>query len=52
MIEEVKNFDMKVFLAFLEVVHSDEFNEIQDFVNTINQKNYYQENHYQRLLEI
>lgn len=52
MIEEVKNFDMKVFLAFLEVVHSDEFNEIQNFISTINQKNYYQENHYQRLLEI
>lgn len=25
MIDEVKNFDMEIFLAFLEVVHSDEF---------------------------
>jgi putative nucleotidyltransferase with HDIG domain len=38
MIEEVKNFDMKFFLAFLKVVHSDEFAPIQIFINDINNK--------------
>jgi putative nucleotidyltransferase with HDIG domain len=52
MIEEVKNFDMKVFLAFLEVVHSDEFSGIQDYIYNINEKNYFQGNHNQRLYEI
>lgn len=28
MIHEVKNYDMKIFLAFLSVVHSDDFEEI------------------------
>lgn len=30
MIEEVKNFDMKIFLAFLDVVHADDFLEMWD----------------------
>ncbi|WFR56174.1 HD domain-containing phosphohydrolase [Anaerocolumna sp. AGMB13025] len=40
MIEEVKNFDMKIFLAFLRVVHSDQFNEVDEFVEHINKKIY------------
>ncbi len=36
MIEEVKNFDMEVFLSFLQAVHSDEITEILDYVNSIN----------------
>lgn len=38
MIDEIKNFDMKVFLAFLQVVHSDKFNEIQGIINITNKK--------------
>jgi putative nucleotidyltransferase with HDIG domain len=45
MIEEVKNFDMKVFLALLQVIYSEEFSEIQRFIHTINRKRYYQGNH-------
>ena len=33
MIDEVKNFDMKMFLALQRIVHSDEFDEIRDFIN-------------------
>jgi putative nucleotidyltransferase with HDIG domain len=40
MIEEVKNFDMKIFLAFLRVVHSELFNEVDEFVEYINKKIY------------
>lgn len=40
MIEEVKNFDMKIFLAFLRVVHLDQFNEVDEFVEHINKKIY------------
>ncbi len=36
MIDEVKNFDMRVFLAFLEVVHSSEFEKIREFVTLCN----------------
>jgi putative nucleotidyltransferase with HDIG domain len=39
MVEEVKNFDMEIFLAFLRIVHSDKFNEIQTFIESINKKN-------------
>ena len=28
MIDEVKNFDMKIFLAFLEVIHADDWETI------------------------
>jgi putative nucleotidyltransferase with HDIG domain len=38
MIDEVKNFDMEIFLAFLKVVHSDEFETIQQFIHDINNK--------------
>lgn len=40
MIEEVKNFDMEIFLAFLRVVHSEEFIQVDEFVNQINRKIY------------
>jgi len=40
MIEEVKNFDMQVYLAFLRVSHSEEFGEIQRFIDSINKKNF------------
>lgn len=39
MVEEVKNFDMEIFLAFLRIVNSDKFNEIQSFIESINKKN-------------
>lgn len=32
MIDEVKNFDMEMFLAFLEVVHSEEFNRVKELI--------------------
>jgi putative nucleotidyltransferase with HDIG domain len=38
MIDEVKNFDMEIFLAFLKVVHSDDFETIQQFIHDINNK--------------
>lgn len=38
MIDEVKNYDMKIFLAFMRVVHRDDFSEIVDFVNLVNRK--------------
>jgi len=38
MIDEVKNFDMRVFLAFMRVVHNDNFAEIEDYTESINQK--------------
>lgn len=40
MIEEVKNFDMDMFLKFLSIVHSEEFQSIDEFVESINKKNY------------
>jgi len=33
MIEEVKNFDMEVFLIFLELVNSEQFKDIKDLIN-------------------
>jgi HD-GYP domain-containing protein (c-di-GMP phosphodiesterase class II) len=44
MIDEVKNFDMQIFLAFLQVVHSEDFLEMQKFINIINKKNKYYKN--------
>lgn len=38
MIDEVKNFDMEVFLGFLLMVHSKEMKEILDYVTIINKK--------------
>lgn len=38
MIDEVKNFDMEIFLILLQTVHSDQINEILDFVAVINNK--------------
>lgn len=40
MIEEVKNFDMQIYLAFLGIVHSEQFIQIQEFIDSINKKNY------------
>jgi putative nucleotidyltransferase with HDIG domain len=40
LIEEVKNFDMQIFLAFLSVVHSEKFKDIDHFVAKINTKNF------------
>lgn len=37
MIDEVKNFDMKIFLAFLRFVHSKEFEPVRDYVINVNQ---------------
>ena len=41
MIEEVKNFDMQIYLAFVRVVNSDKFSQVQQFVDNINSKNYF-----------
>ncbi|WP_455718051.1 HD-GYP domain-containing protein [Anaerosporobacter sp.] len=38
MIDEVKNFDMEIFLAFLELVHSQEFKKIKNLIK-INKEN-------------
>lgn len=40
MIEEVKNFDMQIFLAFLRIVNSEEFAQVDEFVEQINKKIY------------
>ncbi|BCJ93488.1 hypothetical protein acsn021_10570 [Anaerocolumna cellulosilytica] len=40
MIEEVKNFDMRIFLKFLGIIHSEDFKHIDKFVEDINKKNY------------
>lgn len=37
MIEDVKTFDMKIFLEFMNVFHSDGFKEVIDFANQINE---------------
>lgn len=36
MIDEVKNFDMRIFLAFQRVIHCKEFNRIREFVTLCN----------------
>ena len=41
MIDEVKNFDMKIFLAFQRVVHSEEFEDIREFVKLCNETSNY-----------
>lgn len=38
MIDEVKNFDMEIFLSFLQAVHSEKMKEILDYVHSINSK--------------
>ncbi|WP_082812202.1 HD-GYP domain-containing protein [Clostridium sp. Marseille-P299] len=38
MIDEVKNFDMEIFLAFMKVVYSDNFTKIRDYIEEINRK--------------
>lgn len=37
MIEDVKTFDMKIFLEFMNVFHSDGFKEVIDFANQTNE---------------
>ena len=37
MIEDVKTFDMRIFLEFMNVFHSDGFKEIIDFTNQSNE---------------
>lgn len=39
MIDEVKNFDMKIFLAFQRVVFSDKFADIKEVIESNNQNN-------------
>lgn len=41
MIDEVKNFDMEIFLAFQRVVHSSTFDEIRELINTCNNSSEY-----------
>lgn len=41
MIDEVTNFDMKVFLAFQNVVHSEAFQDIREFVKLCNETTKY-----------
>ena len=36
MIDEARHFDMRVFLAFLSIVHSDEIKEIWHFASSVN----------------
>lgn len=43
MIDEVKNFDMKFFLAFMRVVHADDFVEIDEYVENCNAKTHVKE---------
>lgn len=38
MIDEVKNFDMEVFLAFMRVIHDDSFADMEDLVTRLNRK--------------
>lgn len=38
MIDEVKNFDMKIFLAFLRVVNDEKFETIKTFIASINER--------------
>lgn len=36
MIDEVKNFDMHIFLNFMKIVHSEEFVQVKNYVEEIN----------------
>ncbi len=38
MIDEVRHFDMKIFLAFLSIVHSEDIKDIVWFAETVNEK--------------
>lgn len=38
MIDEIKNFDIEIFLAFLQMVHTNEMKEIIEFIESINKK--------------
>lgn len=38
MIDEIKNFDMEIFLSFLEMVHSEDMKEIEEHISSINKK--------------
>ncbi|MCR5329985.1 MAG: phosphohydrolase, partial [Lachnospiraceae bacterium] len=38
MIEEVKNFDMRIFLGFMELIHSDEFFEMEQLGEQIKEQ--------------
>jgi len=38
MIDEVKNFDMNYFLAFMRIVHADDFKDIDDYIKRCNSK--------------
>ena len=38
MIDEVKNFDMTYFLAFMRIVHADSFSDIEDYIKRCNSK--------------
>lgn len=38
MIEEVKNFDMKIFLGFLRMVHDKNFEHIERYIKEVNHK--------------
>ncbi|MBR5178050.1 MAG: HD domain-containing protein [Lachnospiraceae bacterium] len=38
MIDEVKNFDMNYFLAFMRIVHADDFKDIDDYITRCNSK--------------
>ncbi|MDF2801257.1 MAG: metal dependent phosphohydrolase [Anaerocolumna sp.] len=40
MIEEIKNFDMKIFLTFVSAVNMEEFKEIDEFIDYLNSKEY------------
>lgn len=37
MTEDIKDFDMKIFLEFLKIFHSEQFAEITDFANSLNE---------------
>lgn len=38
MIDEVKNFDMKIFLGFLHMVHDEKFQRIRQYIQDVNHK--------------
>lgn len=40
MIEDVKNFDMKIFLCFLSTIYTEEFKEIDEFITYLNAKEF------------
>lgn len=40
LIEEIKNFDMKIFLTFMSVINTEEFKEIDEFIDYLNGKEF------------